>query len=92
MKNAERTGLVSRDAILKLLSDEETARVSTAEDSSGLTEGQEYLDMERLDQGVQRAKLNSIVFMGHVIPSSSFREETWSKILLQLAECNPEHL
>ena len=47
---------VARENILKLLSDEEVAKVSTAEAASGLTEGTEYLDLEHLEQGVQRAK------------------------------------
>jgi hypothetical protein len=44
MTDANRAAEVARDAILKLLSDEETARVSTAEAASGLTQGAEYLD------------------------------------------------
>ena len=74
-----------RDTILGLLSDEETARVSTAEGVSGLTEGAEYLDLEHLDQGVQRAKAAVAVTMGHVLPRSAVRVETWRKILSQLA-------
>ena len=84
MTNANRASEVSRDAILKLLSDEETARVSTAEGASGLTEGAEYLDLEHLDRGVQRAKAATVVTMGHVLPRRAVREETWRKILTQL--------
>jgi hypothetical protein len=71
--------------ILKLLSDEETARVSTAEAASGLIEGAEYLDLEHLDQGAQRKKIATKVTMGHVLPRSAVCEETWRKILAQLA-------
>jgi hypothetical protein len=76
---------VARDTILGLLSDEETARVSTAEGVSGLTEGAEYLDLEHLDRGVQRARASTAVTMGHVLPRNAVRVETWSKILAQLA-------
>lgn len=84
MTNTQRTQLADRDTILKLLSDEENAKVSTAEAASGLTEGQEYLDLEQLDQGVQRAKASSKMDMGHIIPRSSVRDATWTKILSQL--------
>ena len=70
MENSERKVLVTRDTILKLLSDDEIARVSSVEDSSGLPEGEEYLDLESLDQGVQRAKKRSKIVMGHVISRS----------------------
>jgi hypothetical protein len=84
MTATNRASEVTRDAILKLLSDEETARVSTAEGAAGLVEGAEYLDLEHLDQGVQRAKEASAVTMGHVLPRSAVRDETWRKILTQL--------
>jgi hypothetical protein len=76
---------VARDNILNVLSDEEVAKVSTAETASGLTEGAEYLDLEHLDQGVQRAKAATKTTMGHVLPRSAVSDETWSKILAQLA-------
>ena len=85
MTDANRAAEVARDAILKLLSDEETARVSTAEAASGIIQGAEYLDLEHLDLGVQRAKASGSVTMGHVLPRSAVRDETWRKILAQLA-------
>ena len=83
MANAEQ---ITRNSILKLLSDEENARVSTAEAASGLTEGEEYLDLEHLDPGVQRAKAATNARMGHVLPRSAVSEETWRKILVQLTD------
>jgi hypothetical protein len=84
MTDAQRAEQVTRDTVLKLLSNEEIARVSTAEAASALTEGKEYLDLEHLEQGVQRAKASTKVAMGHVLPRSAVRDETWSKILAQL--------
>ena len=84
MTDAKRAEHVTRDAILKLLSDEEIAKVSTAEAASKLTEGVEYLDLEHLDQGVQRAQSSAKVTMGDVLPRSAVRDETWSKILARL--------
>ena len=81
MTDAKRAEHVARDNILKLLSNEEIAKISTAEAASGLTEGGEYLDLEHLDQGVQRAKAAIKVAMGQVLPRSAVCDETWSKIL-----------
>jgi len=68
------------------MSNEEIAKVSTAEAASGLTEGEESLDLEHLDQGVQRAKTATTkVTMGHILPRSAVCDETWSKIFAQLA-------
>ena len=85
MTDAKRTELVARDTILKLLSNEEIARVSSAEALAGLRDGSEYLDLEHLDQGVQRAKGATAVTMGHVLPRSAVSAETWGKILARLA-------
>ena len=47
MTNDSRTEYITRDTIMKLLSDEEVARVSTAETALHLVEGEEYVDLER---------------------------------------------
>jgi hypothetical protein len=80
MTDAKSTEQVARNTILKLLSDEENARVSTGEAASRLTEGAEYLDLQHLDRGVQRAGIT----MGNVLPRSAVSDETWSKILAHL--------
>jgi hypothetical protein len=85
MTNANRSAQVAREAILMLLSNEETARVSTAEDKPELAAGAEYLDLDFLDRGVQRASPATAVTMGHVLPRSAVRQETWHHILAQLA-------
>ena len=85
MSDAERREQVTRDAILKLLSDDENGRVSTAEAGPQLTEGAEYLDLERLDRGVQRAGATTLKgTMGRVLPRSAVSEEKWRKVLAQL--------
>lgn len=85
MTDAKRAEQVTRDAILMLLTNEETARVSTAEGGSGLPDGAEYVDLEHLDRGVQRAKTATKPTMRHVLPRSAVSDETWRKILVQLA-------
>ena len=84
MKTDKRTDYVSREAILKLLSDDEVARVSTAETAVRLADGEEYLDLEHLEQGVRRA-LGITVPMGRVLPRRALHDDTWAKILAQLA-------
>ena len=85
LDNEERRAhrLLTRDAILKLLSDAEVSSVSTAETEVRLWPGDEYLDLERLDDGVQRAG-TSPVSMGRALPRHAVRAETWTKILAQL--------
>ena len=53
MPDAKHAAQVTRDTILKLLSDEENARVATGEAGARLSEGDEYLDLLHLDQGVR---------------------------------------
>jgi hypothetical protein len=43
-----------RDSIMKLLSDEEIAKVTATESATSRMEGDKYIDLEELDQGVQR--------------------------------------
>jgi hypothetical protein len=69
---------------MKLLSDEEVARVSTAETGTRLSEGEEYLDLEHLDQGVRRAKLGTSMPIGRALPKSAVRDVTWVQILTLL--------
>ena len=84
MKNDDLEQYLSRHGILSLLSDAEVARVSTAETAQGLSDGDEYLDLEHLDWGVQRAP-GAGTPMGRVLPRKALQEGTWGKILRHLA-------
>jgi hypothetical protein len=66
-----------------LLSDDEVASVSTAETTVHPLEGEEYVDLENLDQGVRRA-LNATPMMSHLLLKRSVHSDTWKKILEQL--------
>jgi hypothetical protein len=85
MSEAQRASYVSRDAILKLMSNDEIAKVSTAETAAGLKAGDEYLDLEHLEHGIQQAGSAATVNMGQAVPRSAVSNETWSRILDQLA-------
>ncbi len=52
MAEISRPQLVSRDIVLKLLTEEETKRVSMAETQAGLADGADYLDLDHLDKGL----------------------------------------
>ena len=85
MKADKRTEYVTRDSILKLLSDEEIARVSTAETAMHLADGDEYVDLKEPDRGVLRALGTVTAPMGHVLPRKAVREPTWGKIVSLLS-------
>jgi len=79
-----RSEYITRENILKLLSDEEIARISTAETAKDLVVGAEYVDLEALDLGVRHAD-GTAVTMGHALPKSAVHAATWSEILKHLA-------
>jgi hypothetical protein len=74
---------MTRQDIWLLLSDGEIASVDSANTKSQLGNGDEYLDLEQLQQGVHRAKVG-ITPMGHVLPRKAIHEDTWRKVMRQL--------
>lgn len=85
MMNTQRNEYATRDNLMKLLSDEEVARVSTAETAAQLADGDEYVDLEMLGGGVRKATGKGTTPMGRVLPRKAVLEATWRKILLLLA-------
>lgn len=83
MMTDKRSDYTTRDSILKLLSNDEVARVSTAEMAVHLGEGDEYLDLEQLGRGVRRAHASDQP-MASVLPRKAVLPETWSRILTEL--------
>lgn len=80
MKTDKLQEYVIREEVMKLLSDEEVAKVNRAETAADLREGQEYLDMERTVQGVRWASSTSAP-TGRVLPRDAVPASTWGKIL-----------
>lgn len=79
-----RVEYVARESIMKLLSDAELARVSTAETASQLDAGEEYLDLSALDRGV----LTSAAVASpttRMLPRKAVDPTTWAQILVVLA-------
>lgn len=81
---AKLTDYLIRDRILKLLSDDEVARVSTAETKKRLDEGEDYVDLERLELGVRRAD-GVPPPMHHMLPRHAVSARTWTQIVAQLS-------
>ena len=84
MRQETRVEFMTRESILKLLSDEEVGRVCTAETKAPLPEGEEYLDLGQLDRGVQRARAQPGE-MATVLPKRNLDPQTWAKILSQFS-------
>jgi hypothetical protein len=82
----KRRDYLTREGVLRLLSNDEIAKVSTLETTARLEGGEEYLDLERLDLGVRRANDKPEVLpMEHLLARNAVREVTWETILKYLA-------
>ena len=86
MTIAQRIEQINREAILALLSDEENSRISMAEVASQLTKDAEYLDLEHLDLGIQRAATATSVNMRSVLPRDAVSGDTWGRIVEHLRQ------
>ena len=75
-----REGRLERENILKLLSDEEVARVSMAE-GRRLAEGEDYVDLGRPQDGVHKVDGSVPSRPGDVLARSAVSEQTWASIL-----------
>ena len=84
MKSHEQDAYITRDTILKMLSNDEISKASMSETASRLPEGDEYLDLQEIERGVQRADGASTP-MGHVLAKNSVHPNTWTRILAELA-------
>jgi hypothetical protein len=76
---------LKRESIIKLLTDAEVAKVSTAEDAPRLVEGDEYVDLDDLDSGVQQVQATPRTAPGHLLPRSAVQDATWAKIVKAVA-------
>jgi CBS-domain-containing membrane protein len=74
-----------RESIIRLLTDAEVARVSRAEETTRLVEGDEYVDLEDLGSGVHQVNARSRVELGHALPRSAVSDATWAKIVRAVA-------
>jgi hypothetical protein len=82
MKTKKQYEFISRDSILKILSDEEVARVGMTKTASKLAEGDEFIDLMQIELGVQRAGASSQ--LPDVLPRKAVHENTWRKVVTNL--------
>ncbi len=80
MASAATESAVLRDKLLNLLTDEETARVSTREDGRAMHG--EFIDLEDLGRGVQNGGFTGTV--GRALPRDAVSSATWNKIVAML--------
>lgn len=73
-----------RIAVLDLLSDAENARVATGVTALHMAEGDEYVDLEHLDRGVQHATATTVLTINTPVPRSAVNQETWERIISRL--------
>src|SRR5664279_5690277 len=86
MNNEKRSEYFTRDSIMKLLSDEEIAKVTATESATSLMDGDEYIDLEQLDQGVQTVPgSTAAIAVGRVVARKAVQELTWKNVVTQLA-------
>lgn len=83
LEGAPRAEFITRESILTLLSDDEVASVSTAETKTSLDEGEEFIDLERIERGVQLATIDTKE-LGGLLPKKSVHDHTWAKILTRI--------
>jgi hypothetical protein len=83
MNDSTRIDHETRQRILMLLSDNDVARVSTAEATARPLDGEEYIDLEELDRGV-RSALGTTAPMNRLVLRRSVNEATWNKIREEL--------
>lgn len=89
LKTEQLSQFLGRRRILALLSDAEIASVSRAGTASRLLEGDEYVDLERIERGVCRVGEGAVP-RRRVLARKTVTEVTWDDILTQLAEGQEE--
>jgi hypothetical protein len=80
MSDTSKTALPTRAAILQFLSAGEVASLDSAEAKTHLRRGDEYLDLEDLQRGVQRAD-GTRTSVQDLLPHKAVHEDTWRRIL-----------
>ena len=63
--------------------------MSTAETAEHLADGDEYLDLEQLERGVQQTCGAIHSTMGRVLPKKAVHAATWQKLVARLAAPGP---
>ncbi len=84
MNNDRQTESLAREGFWRLISDDEVGSACAAETAVRLSDGDEYLDLRRLVEGVHRAR-GAAVPTEHLLPRKAVHDDTWTRIVAQLA-------
>lgn len=79
MKYPAKTDSDNRESVLKLLSNDEVARLST-EGIPPLADGDDYIDFAAPENGVRTVHKAMQLTAGQVLPRTAVSAETWAKI------------
>lgn len=80
MKDEENTDCEIPDQVLKLLSEEEVARVSAGQGELRLNDGDEYIDLAAPNNGVRSVHGALQQTMGKVLSRKAVSAATWEKL------------
>ena len=83
VRGVRRTDGETRDQVLKLLSSDEVARMSTEEGYPRLADGDEYIDLAAPDNGVRSVHGAMQLTAGKVLARKAVSAETWAKIAMR---------
>lgn len=86
MNDDRRNVYITREAILNLLSPQDLAQVSWAEDGPPLPVGEEYIELDHLDHGIRRMRPTTPIDMRVVLARRSVAAATWTLICARLSE------
>ncbi len=84
MNTRKRALYMTRGTFLKTLSEAESTLVRSAESAERLGVGEEYLDLMRLQHGVQKSGTTTMM-LGRVLPKSALEVATWRKLVSRLS-------
>jgi hypothetical protein len=76
---------LTRERIVGLLTDEEVAKVGTAEGAPRLIEGDEYVDLEDVRAGIQQVQAEPRTAPAATLARSSVSDASWAKIVRAVA-------
>ena len=72
-----------REGIMQALREDPIARLTCRDIPDRLRRGDEYLDLQRLDVGVQRAQ-GTMIPTGGELARTAVRADTWARLLVYL--------
>jgi hypothetical protein len=85
MESNNKKEYITRQEILDMLSDEEVTKVAIEEEPSHFFEGDEYIDLENLEKGVQKFSAALKKNSNNILAHGAVSDETWGKIIEKLS-------